>query len=207
MAFFCRCSQSGTRWQYRAHNTCFGWPASLVLARLPSLAQTCSRGCCRPILEFGLRIAVSVITSTSSTSVWNPRVDLAQTVLTKCETDGTPDSKQVSGVLSEMWPHLPLPSATATAAVNAALVGATGTYSKSNQAKKAELPRRFLERLQLHHAILLPGNPHPFVGRGGIPSVSIEVEKRQGNRFVNGGAVAVSEPPVVCVYDTRNTRL
>ncbi|CAM9378933.1 unnamed protein product [Ectocarpus sp. 6 AP-2014] len=50
------------------------------------------------------------------------------------------------------------------------------------EAKKAELPRRFLDRLQLHHAILLPGNPHPFVGRGGIPSVSIEVEKRQGNR-------------------------
>ncbi|CAM9555183.1 unnamed protein product [Scytosiphon promiscuus] len=50
------------------------------------------------------------------------------------------------------------------------------------EAKKAELPRRFLERLQLHHAILLPGNAHPFVGRGGIPSVSIDVEKRQGNR-------------------------
>lgn len=52
-----------------------------------------------------------------------------------------------------------------------------------NQATKAELPRRFLDRLQLHHAILLPGNAHPFVGRGGIPSVSIDVEKRQGNRL------------------------
>lgn len=51
------------------------------------------------------------------------------------------------------------------------------------KAKKAELPRRFLDRLQLHHAIVLPGNAHPFVGRGGIPSVFIDVEKRQGNRF------------------------
>ncbi|CAM9600970.1 unnamed protein product [Laminaria digitata] len=50
------------------------------------------------------------------------------------------------------------------------------------EAKKAELPRRFLDRLQLHHAIVLPGNTHPFVGRGGIPSVFIDVEKRQGNR-------------------------
>lgn len=56
-------------------------------------------------------------------------------------------------------------------------------HQPKNQATKAELPRRFLDRLQLHHAILLPGNAHPFVGRGGIPSVSIDVEKRQGNRL------------------------
>ncbi|CAM9755272.1 unnamed protein product, partial [Sphacelaria rigidula] len=49
-------------------------------------------------------------------------------------------------------------------------------------AKKADLPKRFLDRLQLHHAIVLPRTDRPLIGRGGIPLVLIEVEKRQGNR-------------------------
>lgn len=54
--------------------------------------------------------------------------------------------------------------------------------SLSLQAQKADLPKRFLDRLQLHHAIVLPGTDRPLIGRGGIPLVLIDVEKRQGNR-------------------------
>lgn len=58
----------------------------------------------------------------------------------------------------------------------------SSTISLFLQAKKADLPKRFLDRLQLHHAIVLPRTDRPLIGRGGIPLVLIEVEKRQGNR-------------------------